>query len=394
VGTVTTDLRANLWLLGLTLLVCAVLYPLALLGVGQVAFPHQAQGSLLDDKGNPVTDPARARGSRLIAQEFKGDEYFQPRPSAASYNAAASSGSNWGASNYALRNRVARQLGPIVKFRSGPHKGKFVGPQLEQWFRKDTFQGQKGIVAQWARAHPGLAAEWVKQDKLTTEFVARWATAHPREVAQWVQANPSTPEPKPEELAVPFFESFAREYPGAWPAIVEKTVAGKTEKRVEPIDEGTDIQSVFFDLWRQEHPTAELLEVPADMVTASGSGLDPHITLKNAQYQLQHRVAGAQAARLLQARVEELVKARAGGKPVDEGERKTIEEQARREADARAGKPLEEKVHETLERLLQGRKEAPLGGAVGVELVNVLEVNLAMNAEMERLAGELRAAGK
>ena len=77
-------LRANLWLLVLTVLLCSVLYPLVLLGIGQAIFHDKAQGSLLTNaQGNPA-------GSKLIAQPFTADEYFQPRPSAASYNAAAS----------------------------------------------------------------------------------------------------------------------------------------------------------------------------------------------------------------------------------------------------------------------------------------------------------------
>src|SRR5437763_9153501 len=98
-------LRACAWLLGLTVVLGAVLYPLALLGVGQAVFRDQAQGSLLTDGDGKVV------GSRLIAQPFSGDEYFQPRPSAVSYNAAASGATNWGASNPLLRGRVARQLG-------------------------------------------------------------------------------------------------------------------------------------------------------------------------------------------------------------------------------------------------------------------------------------------
>src|SRR5438270_7317489 len=103
----TAHLRANLCLVGLTLLLCSVLYPLALLGVGQVLFPSQANGSLIEVNG-------RAVGSRLIAQNFTADHYFWPRPSAAGYNAAASGASNWGANNPKLRFRVARLLGPIV----------------------------------------------------------------------------------------------------------------------------------------------------------------------------------------------------------------------------------------------------------------------------------------
>jgi K+-transporting ATPase ATPase C chain len=326
-------LRANLWLLVLTLAICSVLYPLALLGIGQAVFPHQAEGSLLRDAlGKPV-------GSRLIAQPFTADEYFQPRPSAASYNAAASAASNWGGSNYQLRERVARALGPIVKYASGPKKGQPVGPDVERWFQQDRLGGKPGLVAQWAQLHPAVAQAWVKADKLNTEFVAGWQRGHPDEVAAWVKQNPDTPEPKPEDLAGPFFEDWSRTNPGTVPSAVErKTPQGQTEKRIEPVKEGTDIQSIFFDLWRQEHPDAELEEVPADLVMASGSGLDPHITLKNALYQLD-RVAGRWA------------------------------EQTKRQ-------PAQ--VRRDIEELLRQKAEAPLGGLAGVPLVNVLEVNLAL----------------
>src|ERR1017187_3626513 len=150
----SSHLRANLWLLVLTMLLCSVLYPLALLGIGQAVFHDKAQGSLLTDaQGHPV-------GSQLIAQPFTADEYFQPRPSAASYNAAASGASNWAGNNYLLRDRVARQLGPIVKYASGEKKGQPVAPDIESWFQKDQFGGNPGIVAQWASLHSGVAGPW------------------------------------------------------------------------------------------------------------------------------------------------------------------------------------------------------------------------------------------
>src|SRR5690242_8972530 len=95
-------LRANLLLLVFTLLLCGVPYPLGLLGVGQVVLPGKADGSLIHGKGQTVTDPAKGVGSPLIAQPFTGDEYFQPPPSAAGYDGAASGASNWGANNYQL----------------------------------------------------------------------------------------------------------------------------------------------------------------------------------------------------------------------------------------------------------------------------------------------------
>src|SRR5580658_7297658 len=186
-----SHVRANLGLLLLTVVLCCVIYPGILLLVGQTVFPTQANGSLiLDESGKTI-------GSRLIAQPFSGDEYFQPRPSAVSYNAAASGASNWGANNYLLRDRVARQLGPIVKYRGGPSAGKLVAPDVEKWFQEDHAGGKPGIVAQWANAHPTVAQNWVKADPANAAYVALWQEKHGTEVAQWIKDNPDTPEPKP-----------------------------------------------------------------------------------------------------------------------------------------------------------------------------------------------------
>lgn len=100
-----SHLRANLYLIGLTLLLCGVAYPLSILAVGQGLFPTTANGSIVTGPGGePV-------GSVLIAQDFQRPEYIHPRPSAAGYNGAASSGSNLGANNPKLRQRVAEQVG-------------------------------------------------------------------------------------------------------------------------------------------------------------------------------------------------------------------------------------------------------------------------------------------
>jgi K+-transporting ATPase ATPase C chain len=334
--------RSHLWLIVLTLLLCSVIYPALLWAVGRAAFPNQANGSLVEFDHKPV-------GSLLIAQPFTGDEYFQPRPSAASYNGAASSATNWAASNYQLRDRVARTLGPIVKYKSGTKKGQLVGPDIVDWFREADQKkpaGEPGIVARWADEHSTLAQNWVKADPLNIEYVTRWQKEHVADVAAWIKENPGTPEPKPEDLAVIFFKSYAQSFPGTWPQIVEhKTAQGTVEKRIEPMKEGTEIQGVFFDLWRQANPQIDLEEVPADLVMSSGSGLDPHITLKNAHYQLD-RVAAAWASKT---------------------------------------KSDPQRVTQTIREILDEKKHAPLGGMVGVDLVNVLEVNLAITERMRSL---------
>ena len=324
-------LLATLKLVVASIVICSVVYPLALWVVGQALFPDSAAGSLV------LGPDGKAVGSLLIAQPFTKDEYFQPRPSAASYNAGASAATNWGASNYLLRDRVARIIGPIAKYGSGTRKGALVGPDVEAWFQQDTFQGKPHIVAQWADAHNSLAQAWVKADPSHAAYVDGWAKAHPGAVAQWVKDNPDTPQPAATDLAVIFFESFSTDHPRQFPAAVEhQTADGKTETTIEPVKEGADIQAIFFDMWRQEHPDVALEDVPADMVMASGSGLDPHITMENATYQLD-RVAAAWAKDT-------------HSDPAD--------------------------IRREIAQLLRQKATAPLGGAVGVKMINVLEVNL------------------
>jgi len=91
-------------------LLLGVAYPLAMTGICQILFPHQANGSLVTSGGKTI-------GSQLIGQNFTRPEYFQPRPSAAGnegYDASASSGSNYGPTNQKLIERVKAS---VDKFR-------------------------------------------------------------------------------------------------------------------------------------------------------------------------------------------------------------------------------------------------------------------------------------
>ena len=79
-------------------------YPLLITGISGVAFPYQANGSLVTDKAGHVI------GSALLAQPFAKDEYLHPRPSAAGsngYDTTSSGGSNYGPMSSDLAKRIA-----------------------------------------------------------------------------------------------------------------------------------------------------------------------------------------------------------------------------------------------------------------------------------------------
>jgi K+-transporting ATPase ATPase C chain len=98
-----SELRGALVATVILAVVCCGLYPLAVTGISRLMFKSKADGSLIvDNKGTLV-------GSALVGQNFTGEKYFHPRPSAAGvngYDAAASGGSNLGPTSQKLADQI------------------------------------------------------------------------------------------------------------------------------------------------------------------------------------------------------------------------------------------------------------------------------------------------
>lgn len=100
------ELRAVLVVLLMLTAITGVAYPLAVTGLGQLIFPAQAGGSLIEEEG-------KTSGSSLIGQPFSDPRHFWSRPSATTpqaYNGAASTGTNLSPTNPALLDAVKQRV--------------------------------------------------------------------------------------------------------------------------------------------------------------------------------------------------------------------------------------------------------------------------------------------
>lgn len=114
------------------MVLCSLIYPLALTGVSQLTMEAKADGSKVDEEGNLTTDTKKAVGSALIGQDFTEDCYFQGRVSSVNYNTyteeqkengeytgVASGSYNYGNSNPELEKRMQEDLDEFLKDHPG-----------------------------------------------------------------------------------------------------------------------------------------------------------------------------------------------------------------------------------------------------------------------------------
>jgi len=184
------------------------------------------------------------------------------------------------------------------------------------------------------------------------------AARHPEILEEWKKSKSNPPAVNlDDDKTVPFddiataiFESVAAApaFKNRWLEPEEFPTDAKDDKgepvkgkRFKAVAEGGDLQATFFDMWLQAHADADLQKAPADLVMASGSGLDPHITMRNAMYQLD--------------------------RVVDERLKNT--------------KRVKEKVRGDVQKILEKHSFTPLSGLIGEPLVNVLAVNIELDKD-------------
>lgn len=121
IKTVYNNIKQPILVTVILLAICGFLYPLALPGLAQVIFPHQANGSLIEINGEIV-------GSELIGQNFTKDYFMKSRPSAVNYNTytkeqkengeyggVASGSANFAPTNPKLAARVQEDINKFLE---------------------------------------------------------------------------------------------------------------------------------------------------------------------------------------------------------------------------------------------------------------------------------------
>ncbi|HEY1922021.1 MAG TPA: potassium-transporting ATPase subunit C [Tepidisphaeraceae bacterium] len=238
-GNLLSHLWASISATIILAIICSGLYPLAIFGIGQLISPVQANGSLLKKDGSFTTRAGEAVGSALIGQNFSLPQYFHPRPSAAGngYDSTSSGGSN---------------LGPLSdKLINGASTPAATQPSVQP--ETLAYDGVRLRTLHYAIDN-GLSFKLYNQRADGTDQKVQVP------IKQFEDSQGNL-------LDVKLVDAFPHPVSDTPDRIV--LTAGP-----------------FFDSQGKE------VLIPGDAVTASGSGLDPHISPANAELQI-NRIAAA-----------------------------------------------------------------------------------------------------
>jgi K+-transporting ATPase ATPase C chain len=237
------NLLQHIWAaVGVTIvlgIICCGIYPFLVWGISQVIFPIQANGSLLKKDGSFTSKADEAVGSALIGQNFSLPQYFHPRPSAAGsgYDPTSSGGSNQGPLSDKLINGLTTPA--TTQPTTQPESLSFDGVRL----RTLHYAMDNGLSFKLYNQRSDASGDRVEVP------IKQFEDAQGNLIdVKLVDAFPHPPSDTADRIVL---------------------TAGE-----------------FFD--SQGNPVL----IPGDAVTASGSGLDPHISPANAELQI-NRIASA-----------------------------------------------------------------------------------------------------
>ena len=291
-------------------IICCGIYPLIVYGIGQVFFPNQANGSLVKKDGTPTSDDSQAVGSSLIGQNFGAAYYFHPRPSAAGngYDATSSGGTNLGPlSDKLINGATATQPAPA--------------PATQPDTQPTT------ATAATATA-PTTVATAVATQAATTNAAATSTAPAPVEtlafdgirlrVIHYCLDNGIS------------FKLYHVKYDKEGAILADSRKELTPAEKLKLIDADGNVNDIamvdafpHMDMSSTDTVVKEAIIadgfstlVPADAVTASGSGLDPHISPDNAVLQAQRVMDErnkASKAKLTKDQVLDLIKRNTDG---------------------------------------------------------------------------------
>ncbi len=126
------------------LVICSFVYPLTLTGISQLTMKNQANGSLIDENGEPTNNPEQAVGSVVVGQAFTEPCYFRGRESAVNYN---------------TYTQEDKDSGKYTGVASGSYNYGNSHPELKARIEED--------LETFLKEHPDLSAENIPSDLLT-----------------------------------------------------------------------------------------------------------------------------------------------------------------------------------------------------------------------------------